>query len=148
MNVIHLRGNITRDIELRYAATGTAIGKTAIASTRKFTSNGENKEEVMFMDIVFFGRSAEIANQYLNKGSNILLTGRVVFSSWKDHKGDSRTKHEVVVESMEFIDTRTKAPKDLDPSVNQGMPQKAGVQRAKQPESIPQSEQSEAVGLF
>jgi len=122
MNVIHLKGNITRNIELRYAAGGMAIGKTAIATTRKFINNGEKKEETMFIDLVFFGKSAETANQYLNKGSTILITGRVTFSQWVDQNGQKRSKHEVVVDNMEFINTRTQAPQD--------MPQNNGVQNS------------------
>ena len=144
MNVTHLRGNLTRDIEIRYAATGTAIAKTAIATSRKFTKNGEKKEETMFIDIVFFGKSAEVANQYLNKGSNILITGRLSFSSWTDNKGVKRSKHELIVETMEMIDTRTKAPSDL---ANQ-MPQKQGVPPAKPLDSIPTYDENEAEGLF
>lgn len=125
MNVIHLKGNLTLDIEIRYSGGGMAIGKTAIATTRKFINNGERKEETMFIDLVFFGKSAETANQYLNKGSTILLTGRVTFSQWVDNNGQKRSKHEVVVDNMEFINTKTKAPADLD---TQNMPQNNGVQ--------------------
>jgi len=126
MNITHLRGNLTRDIEIRYASTGTAIAKTAIATSKKFTSNGERKEEIMFIDITFFGKSAETANQYLNKGSNIIVTGRLIFQSWVDRNGTKRTKHELIVETMEMVDTRTKAPSDLQNT--QGMPQSNGVQ--------------------
>ena len=77
-----LVGNLTRDIELRYTNGGTALAKTAIATTRKFTSNGEKKEEVCFVDITFFGKSAEIANQYLRKGSKCLVEGRLMFEQW------------------------------------------------------------------
>ena len=125
MNVIHLKGNITRNIELRYATNGMAIGKTAIATTRKFINNGEKKEETMFIDLVFFGKSAETANQYLNRGSTILLTGRVTFSQWVDSNGQKKSKHEVVVDNMEFINTRTKSPQDLN---TQNMPQSSGTQ--------------------
>ncbi len=61
-NKVVLVGNLTKDIELRYSQSGTAIAKTAIATSRKFTSNGDKKEEVMFVDLTFFGRSAEVAN--------------------------------------------------------------------------------------
>ncbi len=131
MNVIHLKGNLTRDIELRYTQGGMAIGKAAIATSRKFTTNGEKKEEVTFIDLVFFGRSAETANQYLNKGSTILITGRVTFAQWVDNGNNKRSKHEVVVENMEFINTRTTAPKNT-----QGMPQRDGVQDSR-PETQP-----------
>jgi single-strand DNA-binding protein len=105
-NKIILVGNLTRDIELRYAQTGTAIAKTAIATTRKFTSNGEKKEEVCFVDITFFGRSAEVANQYLRKGSKVLVEGRLNFEQWVDQNGQKRSKHSVIVETMQMLDSK------------------------------------------
>ena len=78
-NKIIIAGNLTRDIELRYTQGGSAIANTAIATSRKFTQNGEKKEEVCFVDVTFFSRSAEIANQYLHKGSKILIEGRLKF---------------------------------------------------------------------
>ena len=101
-----LVGNLTRDIELRYSQSGTAIAKTAIATSRKFTSNGEKKEEVMFIDIVFFGRSAEVANQFLRKGSKILVEGRLQFDQWTDQNGGKRSKHSVAVETMQMLDSK------------------------------------------
>lgn len=106
-NKIVLVGNLTRDIELRYSQSGMAIAKTAIATSRKFTSNGEKKEEVMFIDITFFGRSAEIANQYLRKGSKILSEGRLNFEQWVDQNGAKRSKHSVTVENMQMLDSRS-----------------------------------------
>ncbi len=108
-NKVVLVGNLTRDIELRYAQTGTAIAKTAIATSRKYTSNGEKKEEVMFIDITFFGRSAEVANQYLRKGSKILVEGRIQFEQWVDQNGQKRSKHSVIVETMQMLDSRNSA---------------------------------------
>ncbi len=105
-NKIILVGNLTRDIELRYSQGGMGIAKTAIATSRKFTSNGEKKEEVCFVDITFFGRSAEVANQYLRKGSKILVEGRLNFDQWVDNDGQKRSKHGVVVESMQMLDSK------------------------------------------
>jgi len=105
-NKIILVGNLTRDIELRYSQGGMGIAKTAIAATRKFTSNGEKKEEVMFIDITFFGRSAEVANQYLRKGSKILVEGRLNFKQWVDQNGQKRSKHSVAVETMQMLDSK------------------------------------------
>jgi len=109
-NKVILVGNLTRDIELRYIQSGTAIANTAIATSRKFTSNGEKKEEVMFIDITFFGRSGEIANQYLRKGSKILVEGRLKFDQWVDQNGQKRSKHSVNVENMQMLDSRSDAP--------------------------------------
>ena len=103
---IILVGNLTRDIELRYSQSGTAIAKTAIATSRKFTTNGEKKEEVCFVDITFFGRSGEVANQYLRKGSKILVEGRLNFEQWVDQNGQKRSKHSVIAETMQMLDSK------------------------------------------
>ena len=109
-NKIILVGNLTRDIELRYSQAGMGIAKTAIATSRKFTSNGEKKEEVCFVDITFFGRSAEVANQYLRKGSKILVEGRLNFEQWVDQNGQKRSKHSVIVETMQMLDSKGSNP--------------------------------------
>ena len=106
-NKVVLVGNLTRDIELRYSQSGMAIAKTAIATSRKFTSNGEKKEEVMFIDLTFFGRSGEIANQYLRKGSKILVDGRIQFDQWVDQNGGKRSKHSIAVETMQMLDSKS-----------------------------------------
>lgn len=105
-NKVILVGNLTRDIELRYSQGGMGIAKTAIATSRKFTSNGEKKEEVCFVDITFFGRSAEVSNQYLRKGSKILVEGRLNFEQWVDQNGQKRSKHSVTVETMQMLDSK------------------------------------------
>jgi len=105
-NKVILVGNLTRDIELRYSQSGMGIANTAIATSRKFTSNGEKKEETCFVDITFFARSAEIANQYLRKGSKILVEGRLNFDQWVDQNGQKRSKHSVVVETMQMLDSK------------------------------------------
>ena len=103
-NKVVLVGNLTRDIELRYLQSGTAIGKSAIAVTRKFNGgNGEKREETCFIDIDFFGRTAEVANQYLKKGSKVLIEGRLRFDQWQDQNGQNRSKHGISVENMEIL---------------------------------------------
>jgi single-strand DNA-binding protein len=105
-NKVILVGNLTRDIELRYSQGGMGIANSAIATSRKFTQNGEKKEEVCFVDITFFARSAEIANQYLRKGSKILVEGRLNFDQWVDQNGQKRSKHSVIVETMQMLDSK------------------------------------------
>lgn len=103
-NKVVLLGNLTRDIELRYFQSGSAIGSTGLAVSRKFSlQNGEKREETCFIDITFFGRQAEIANQYLGKGSKILVEGRLKFEQWQDQNGINRSKHSIVVENMEML---------------------------------------------
>jgi single-strand DNA-binding protein len=109
-NKIILVGNLTRDIELRYTQSGMAIAKTAIATNRKFKKqNGEQVDETMFIDITFFGRSGEIANQYLRKGSKVLIEGRLMLEQWTDQNGQKRSKHSVNVEEMKMLDSRADA---------------------------------------
>lgn len=113
-NKVVLVGNLTRDIELRYTPSGSAIASSAIAVTRRYnSSNGEKKEETCFIDITFFSRLAEIANQYLNKGSKVLIEGRLRFEQWSDQNGQNRSKHSIYVENMEMLGS--------NPNSNQGM---------------------------
>lgn len=102
-NKVILVGNLTRDIELRYINTGSALGRTGIAVNRKYTVNGEKKEEVCFIDITFWGKLAEIANQYLRKGSQVLVEGRLMFETWQDQNGQNRSRHSITVENMQML---------------------------------------------
>ena len=115
-NRIVLVGNLTKDIELRYTQSGTAIGSSGIAVTRKFNVNGEKREETCFIDITFFGEQAEISNQYLSKGSKLLVEGRLKFDQWTDNNGQNRSKHSVAVEVMEMLGE----PKQSNQSYQQG----------------------------
>lgn len=106
-NQLTLLGNLTRDIELRYAQSGSAIASTGIATSHKFKVNDEQREEVMFIDLTFFGRSGEIANQYLRKGSKVFITGRLKLDQWDDATtGAKRSKHTVIVETMKMLDSK------------------------------------------
>ena len=99
-----IAGNITRDIQMRFTQKGTAIASTAIASTHKFKGqNGEPKEEVLFLDITFFGRTGEVANQYLRKGSKVLVDGRLKFDQWTAQDGSKRSRHSLVVETLTML---------------------------------------------
>jgi len=110
-NKIILAGNLTRDIEIRYTQAGAAIANTAIATSRKFKSQtGEQKEEVLFVDITFFGRSAEIANQYLKKGSKVLVDGRLKLDQWTAQDGSKRSKHSVAVENLQMLGNKEDVP--------------------------------------
>lgn len=117
-NKVILVGNLTRDIELRYSQGGMAIASSAIATSRKYTHNNEKKEEVCFVDITFFARSAEVANQYLKKGSKILVEGRLNFEQWSDQNGQKRSKHSVVVELMQMLDSKGEATTYEQPQAN------------------------------
>jgi single-strand DNA-binding protein len=100
-------GNLTRDIELKYIPSGAAIAKSAIATSHKYKmQSGEQKEEVCFLDFVVFGKSAEILNQYVRKGSKVLLEGRLVLNRWTAQDGTNRSNHTLNVESFKFLDSK------------------------------------------
>ncbi|SFV63795.1 Single-stranded DNA-binding protein [hydrothermal vent metagenome] len=106
-NKVVLVGHLTRDVEIRYSQSGSAIGNVGIATSRKWKSQtGEQKDEVMFIDLTFFGRTAEIANQYLRKGSKVLVDGRLVFQQWTAQDGTKRSKHAVTVENLQMLDSK------------------------------------------
>ena len=136
MNKVIMIGHLARDIELRYTQSQMAIGKTAIAVTRKYTLNGEKREETCFIDITFFGKQAEIANQYLGKGSKLAVEGYLKFEQWTDNNGQNRSKHSIAVESMEMLGDA----KQNNQGYQQGVPKKP--QQQKQPQRQQYSEPS------
>ena len=135
-NKVILVGHLTRGIELRYTQSGAAIGSCGIAVTHKYTLNGEKREETCFIDITFFGKQAEIANQYLGKGSKLAVEGYLKFEQWQDNNGQNRSKHSIAVESMEMLGDA----KQNNQSYQQGVPKKP--QQQKQPQRQQYSEPS------
>ena len=104
-NKVILVGNLTRDPELRYTPKGTAIAKFGLAVNRVWTNEaGEKKEEVTFVDIDVFGRTAENVAQYMRKGSPLLVEGRLRLDQWDDKQtGQKRSKLGVVGEIVQFL---------------------------------------------
>jgi single-strand DNA-binding protein len=106
-NKVILVGNLTRDCELRYLPSGSAVCTTGIATNRRYKNQmGEQKEEVCFVDITFFGRTAEIANQYLGRGKKVLVEGRLKLDQWTDQSGGKRSKHSVTVDTLQMLDSK------------------------------------------
>ncbi len=110
-NRVILVGRLTRDPELRYLPNGTAVATFGLATSRSWTdrNTNEKKEEVMFIDITSFARSAEIVNQYLKKGNKVLVEGRLVLDRWTDQNGQNRSKHTVRADTVQFMETRAEA---------------------------------------
>ncbi|MBD3791677.1 MAG: single-stranded DNA-binding protein [Campylobacterales bacterium] len=146
-NKVILAGNLARDIEIRYTQGGSAIGKTAIATSRRFKSQtGEQKEEVMFIDLTFFGRTAEIANQYLRKGSKVLVDGRLTLEQWTAQDGSKRSRHTVTVENLQMLGSRDEmgaegSYQNAAPADNYAQPEQSYNAPA-QPQRAPQQQQS------
>ena len=104
-NKVILVGNLTRDPELRYTPKGTAIAKIGLAVNRVWTNEaGEKKEDVTFVDVDVFGRTAENVGQYMRKGRPILIEGRLKLDQWDDKQtGQKKSKLGVVAETVQFL---------------------------------------------
>ena len=104
-NKVILMGNLTRDPELRYTPKGMAVAKIGLAVNRTWRSeSGEQKEEVTFVDVDIWGRTAENVGQYMRKGSPILIEGRLRLDQWDDKQtGQKRSKLGVTAETVQFL---------------------------------------------
>jgi single-strand DNA-binding protein len=103
-NKVLLIGNLTKDPELRYTPQGTAVANLRMAVNRKFRDrNQELKEEVCFVTAVVWDKQAETCNQYLHKGSPLLVEGRLQSRSWEDNAGQKRNTIEVRAERIQFL---------------------------------------------
>jgi single-strand DNA-binding protein len=107
-NKVILMGNLTRDPQMKYLPSQTAVVEFGLACNRKYkTQSGEQKEEVTFVDCTAFGRTGEVINQYFTKGKPIFIEGRLKYDQWEDKQGGGkRHKLTVVIESFEFIGGR------------------------------------------
>jgi single-strand DNA-binding protein len=125
-NKVILVGNLTRDPELRYTPKGTAVAKIGLAVNRVWTSeSGEKKEEVTFVDVDMFGRTAENVAQYMRKGSSLLIDGRLRLDQWDDKQtGQKRSKLGVVAELVQFLGSPRSGG---EPAANNPMPRAAAA---------------------
>lgn len=101
-NRVVLVGNLTRDIELRYIPSGMAVCDIGLAINDKIKKDGQWVEETTFVDVTLWGRTAEIANEYLTKGSNVLIEGRLKLDTWETD-GQKRSKLKVVGDRMQML---------------------------------------------
>lgn len=106
MNKVIILATLTRDPELRYLPKGTAICKLGIAQNRKWkTEIGEEREDVLFVDVDCFGKQAETVAKWFKKGSRMLVEGRLKLDQWEDKKtGEKRSKIGIALESFSFVD--------------------------------------------
>ena len=109
-NKVILVGNLTRDPEVRYTTGGTAVTDVGLAVNRVWTdrSTNERKEETTFIDVTLWGRTAEIAGEYLSKGRACLIEGRLQLDQWEDREtGQKRSKLKVVGEMLQLLGSRS-----------------------------------------
>ncbi len=120
VNVVIVAGNLTRDPELKFMPSGTAVAQIGLAVNRKYkdTKTNEMKEEVTFVDVTIFGKQAEAVGAHLQKGSQALIEGRLQMDQWDDKQtGQKRSKLKVVAERVQFLGGKGQTPKPKDESV-------------------------------
>ena len=108
VNKVILIGNVTRDPEIKYTPKGSAVTDLGLAVNRYYTlDGGEKKEETTFVDVTLWGRQAEIAGEYLKKGSPVYIEGRLQMDTWEDKQtGQKRSRLRVVAENLQLLGSR------------------------------------------
>ena len=104
-NRVILVGNLTRDPELRYIPSGTAVSEIGLAVNDRVKRGEQWVDETTFVDVTMWGRTAEVANEYLSKGAPVLIEGRLKLDSW-EKDGQKRSKLRVVCEKMQMLGSR------------------------------------------
>jgi single-strand DNA-binding protein len=104
LNKVFLAGNLTRDPEVRYTPSGSAVADMNMAINRVYTSaSGEQKEDTCFVSVVAWGRQAEMCGEYLSRGSPVLVEGSLQFDQWQTEAGEKRSRLRVKADRVQFL---------------------------------------------
>ena len=106
LNKAILIGNIGKDFELRKTAAGSSIANMTLATTRRYKDGQGQQEETEWHSVVFFGKTAEIASQYLHKGSSVYIEGRLHTRKYTDKQGIERYATDIIGETLQFLDIK------------------------------------------
>ncbi len=113
LNKVLLIGNLTRNPELRYTPSGTAVCDLGLAVNRNYTlADGSQKKDTLFVDINVWGHQAESASRYLQKGSSVFIEGRLHLETWEDKEKVKKSKYKVVAERVQFLGSRNQGTGD------------------------------------
>ena len=139
LNKVLLLGNVTRDPEVRYTPKGSAVCDLGIAVNRAYTTDsGEKREEVTFVDVTLWGRTAEVASEYLKKGRPVFIEGRLQMDTWDDKQtGQKRTRLRVVAENMQLLGGRPQGGGDTGESRQTSAPLKKPAASEPDEDEIP-----------
>lgn len=141
-NKVILMGNLTRDPEVRFIPSGTAVADLSLAVNENFKNKtGETVENTVFVDVIVWARQAETCAEYLSKGSPVLVEGRLQMDKWQTKEGESRTKIRVRADRVQFLGSPGKAEfKDGGPAKQEAAPADAPNVPADEPASGAQDE--------
>jgi single-strand DNA-binding protein len=122
LNKTLLIGNLTRDVDLRYTPSGTAVANFGLAINRTYTnSDGEKVEDPCFVEVVAWNRLAEVSGEYLAKGRPVFIEGRLQMDSWEQEDGQKRSKLKVIAQNIQFLGDGPKADSEGEDS-DEGVP--------------------------
>lgn len=121
LNKIFLIGRLTKDPDLKYLPNGTPKAELRLATSRTYVSNNEKREDTCYVDVIAWSRQAETVNQYLRKGSQIFVEGRLDYQEWEAQDGTKRSKHQVVADRVQFLDSKG-GSQELEGNESMGAP--------------------------
>lgn len=116
LNYVALIGNLTRDPEMRYTQNGTPICSFGIAMSKKYQQNGQEHEEVCFVDVAYIRKGADGIARYLAKGSPVLVTGSLKLEQWTGRDGGNRSRISVQAERVQFLNPPPKQERQSVPA--------------------------------
>ena len=108
INQVTLSGLLTRDPELRYMTNGNPVCNFTLANNRTYFKEGEKKQIVAFIDVVVFGKIAEVCNEYLEKASSVIVLGRIKQDTWESKAGEKRSKLKIEAATVQFVTFKKK----------------------------------------
>ena len=137
LNKVLITGRLTRDPELRYIPSGTAVCEMRLASSRRFSGkdSGERKEETLFVNVTAWSRTAEFCNEYMHKGSAIYVEGRLKLDTWQDKDGNNRDRISITADRIQFAESKAES----DARAAGGSGRGGGSSSEPQPEAAQQS---------
>ena len=138
LNKVQIIGNLGADPEMRFTANGRAVATFRVAVNRRYqTAEGERREETEWVRVVAWARLAELAGQYLTKGRQVYVEGRLQTRQWDDQDGNRRYMTEVVAQDIQFLDRSSGAPYDDADFGGAGAGAGAGAGGDVEPDDLP-----------
>lgn len=135
LNKVLLIGFLGKDPEIRYTPSGVAVASFSIATTENWTKDGEKQSHTEWHQIVAWNRLAEICSEYLVKGSQVYIEGKIRTNEWEDQDGNKRSKKEVIANTVQFL-SRSDSPK-AEPGAETPAPEPASSGGAESESDIP-----------
>jgi single-strand DNA-binding protein len=123
LNLLFVAGRLTRDPQLKYSQKGMPIAEIGMAVNREWTEDGQKKRDVLYVDLTCFGRTAEIASQYLRKGDPVFFEAHLRLERWQDNQGQQRNKLTVIGDRLQLAASKPRSQNDSPTDAGASPPQ-------------------------